>query len=492
MLTDSRDILETLSLSDAPRILATPPGPRSRALLERQDRRESSARTYPRGLPIAPAEARGATIKDVDGNVFIDCLAGAGVLGLGHNNPYVLDAVRRFLESGHVVNGLDFPTEIKDRFVESLFSVLPARLRDHGRIQFCGPTGSDAVDAALKLCKTATGRHEVLAFQGAYHGMGQGPMSLMGATAPKRALGALLAGAHFMPYGYCVRCPLKLTLDRCGFACAHFVGSVLADSHSGVTTPAAIIVEAVQGEGGTVVPPDGWLRTIAQYARAADVPLICDEIQSGLGRTGRWFAFEHEDVVPDVVLLSKGLSGLGLPLSVIVYHERFDRWLPGAHAGTFRGNQMAMAAGIAAIEFMRTHGIVEHAAELGARLLADLRGALGSSALVRDIRGRGLMIGLEMASSETAQRMREACLRRGLIVELGGRDDTVMRLLPPLVLTDGQALGIVEILAEAERALSRSAERASPHGRLRQRSAPDTRPVAAYQPPDADEPAPQP
>ena len=238
------------------------------------------------------------------------------------------------------------------------------------------------------------------------------------------------------------------------------------------------------------MPPAGWLRTVAQYARAADVPLICDEIQSGLGRTGRWFAFEHEDIVPDVVLLSKSLGGLGLPLSVIIYHERFDRWLPGAHAGTFRGNQMAMAAGIAAIEFMRAHGIVEHAAELGARLLDDLRGALGSSALVRDIRGRGLMIGLEMASSEAAQRMREACLRRGLIVEIGGRDDSVMRLLPPLVLTDGQALRIVEILADAERALLGSASGGPPDGTLRQRSVP--RPVAAYPPPDAGEPAPQP
>jgi diaminobutyrate-2-oxoglutarate transaminase len=457
MLTTSRDFLETLSLSDAPRILTVPPGPRSRALLERQARRESNARTYARGLPVALAEARGATLRDVDGNVYIDCLAGAGVLGLGHNNPVVVAAVRRFLDSGHVQNGLDFPTEIKDRFVETLFSVLPPRLRDHGRIQFCGPTGSDAVDAALKLVKVATGRHEIVAFQGAYHGMGQGPMSVMGARAPKRGLGALLAGAHFAPYGYCLRCPLKLTLDRCGMACAHFLGSMLEDTHSGVTTPAGIIVEAVQGEGGTVVPPPGWLRTVAEYARVADVPLVCDEIQAGLGRTGRWFGFEHEDVVPDVVLLSKNLGGLGLPLSVIVYHERFDRWQPGAHAGTFRGNQMAMAAGTAAIEFMRTHGIVQHAAEVGERLLDDLRGALGSSALVRDVRGRGLMIGVEMASAETARRMREACLRRGLIVELGGRDDTVLRLLPPLVLTDRHAVRIVEILAEAERALSASA-----------------------------------
>lgn len=451
VLAASAEGLDSLSLPDAPRILIPPPGPRSRALLDRQHRRESQARTYPRGLPIAPAEARGATIRDADGNVFIDCLGGAGVLGVGHNNPDVVEAVRRFLNSGHIVNGLDFPTEIRDRFVETLFAVLPAGLREHGRIQFCGPTGSDAADAAIKLAKTATGRHEVIAFQGAYHGMGQGPLSLMGATAPKRALGGLLAGVHFMPYGYCLRCPLRLTLDRCGFACAHMLGSALGDSHSGVTTPAAIIVEAIQGEGGGIVPPPGWLRTIGEYARASDVPLICDEIQTGLGRTGRWFAFEHEDVMPDVVLLSKAIGGLGLPLSVIVYHERLDRWRPGAHAGTFRGNQMAMAAGIAAIEFMRAHGIVERAAVLGDRLLRDLRAALSASPLVRDVRGRGLMIGVETVSTEVARAMRQTCLARGVIVELGGRGDTVMRLLPPLVLTDAQALRVVEILADAER-----------------------------------------
>jgi diaminobutyrate-2-oxoglutarate transaminase len=450
-LTLAPDTLEALSFPDAPKVVTDLPGPRSRALLARQEARESGARTYPRGLPIALAEARGATVRDVDGNVFIDGLGAAGVLAVGHNNPYVVDAVRAFLDSGHVVSGLDFPTEVKDRFVEALFGVLPASVRDHARIQFCGPTGSDATDAAIKLVKTATGRTDVVAFRGGYHGMGQGPLSLMGHTSPRRGLGGLLPGVHFMPYGYCVRCPLNLTLDRCGLACAHALGTALQDSHGGLPAPAGILVEPVQGEGGTIVPPAGWLRTVADYARAAEAPLICDEIQSGLGRTGRWFAFEHEDVVPDVILLSKAIGGLGLPLSVVVYHERLDRWRPGAHAGTFRGNQMAMAAGTAAIAFMRSHGLVEHAARLGARLLEDLRGALGGSPLVRDVRGRGLMIGVEAATSAAARRMRAASLARGLILELGGRDDTVLRLLPPLVLTEGQALRIVEILADAER-----------------------------------------
>jgi diaminobutyrate-2-oxoglutarate transaminase len=445
------DEMDSLSFCNAPHMVTELPGPKSKQLLTRQNLRESSARTYPRGLPIAPAQARGATIKDVDGNVFIDCLAGAGTLGVGHNNPSVLDAVRRFLDSDHIISSLDFPTGPKNRFIETLFDILPAELRAHGRIQFCGPTGSDAVDAAIKLAKTATGRHEVLAFQGAYHGMGQGPLSLMGATAPKEKLGALLPGIHFMPYANCLHCPLKLKPAMCGMACAHMLGSALEDDHSGITRPAAIIVEAIQGEGGSIVPPAGWLRSVARYAQENDVPLICDEIQSGMGRTGRWFAFEHEEITPDIVLLSKSLGGMGLPISVMIYHERLDQWKPGAHAGTFRGNQMAMVAGTAAMEFIRRHGLVERAAWLGDRMMRALRQTLGESPLVRDIRGRGLMIGIELISPHVACALRAACLSRGLIVELGGRGGTVMRLLPPLVLTEGQARQVVEILADAIR-----------------------------------------
>jgi len=430
-------------------MVTLPPGPESRRLLERQSQRESNARTYPRGLPIAPAEARGATLKDVDGNLYIDCLAGAGSLNAGHNNPVILGEVQRFLASEHVLTSLDLPTGPKDRFVERLFEILPAPLRERGRIQFCGPTGSDAIDAAIKLVKLATGRVELLAFQGGYHGMGQGPMALMGNTRPKRGLGPLLPGVHFQPYGHCGSCALGLTIDRCDLACATMVGSVLEDPFSGVAEPAAIVLEAIQGEAGTIVPPDGWLEKIAGYAHRNGVPLICDEVQTGLGRTGRWFAFEHAGIVPDVVVLSKSIGGLGFPLSVIVYDESLDVWGPGAHAGTFRGNQVAMVAGAAAIEFIRDLDLVEHAATLGQRLLADLHGALDSSPLVGQVQGRGLMIGIEMVMTQVAQAMRAACLQRGLIIELGGRGDRTLRLLPPLVLTDEQAQRVGSILVEA-------------------------------------------
>jgi diaminobutyrate-2-oxoglutarate transaminase len=449
------DALARLSFPDAPSIVAPPPGPASTRLLDRQARRESNARTYPRGLPIALAEGRGATVRDVDGNLYIDCLGGAGALNVGHDNPFVREEVERFLRSGHALMGLDLPSEPRDRFTDALLSVMPPELGAHARLQFCGPTGSDAVDAALKLAKWATGRHEVIAFQGAYHGMGQGPLSTTGATAPKSGLGALLAAVHFAPYGHCARCALGLTVDRCGLACARMLGSMLEDPWSGVTTPAAIIVEAIQGEGGSVVPPEGWLRLVGEYARANDVPLVCDEVQTGFGRTGRWFAFEHDGIVPDVVVLSKAVGGGGYPLSVVVYHERLDDWPPGAHAGTFRGNYLAMAAGTAAIGFIRSHGLVEHAASLGARLLGNLRSAGLPASLVSDIRGRGLLIGVETTSTATAHAVRRESLLRGLIVELGGRQDRTVRLLPPLVLTERQADRVVDVLAAAFRAAGR-------------------------------------
>jgi diaminobutyrate-2-oxoglutarate transaminase len=439
--------LAALSFPEAPRVLTPPPGPKSRDLLARQAARESNARSYPRRLPIALAEARGATVRDVDGNTYIDCLAGAGSLNAGHNNPDVVAAVQQALAEDHVATTLDLPTHLKDEFTSEILSLMPRELREHGRIQFCGPAGTFAVDAAIKLAKIATGRTGVVSFRGAYHGMGQGPLSLMGATSPKQGLGPLLADVHFMPYGYCLRCPLKLSPDMCRTACASLFDTALGDPFSGMVKPAAVIVEPIQGEGGVVVPPDGWLARIAASARDHDVPLICDEIQTGLGRTGRWFAFEHEDVVPDAVVLSKSIGGLGLPIAVVVYHERLDRWQPGAHAGTFRGNQLAMAAGIAGIRFMREANLVDHAAAVGQRLMEGLRRLAADNPAIREVRGRGLMVRAEMATPDAARAIQAGCLACGVIVELGGRGNTVVRFLPPLVLTADQADAVVAVFA---------------------------------------------
>ena len=430
-------------------------------LLERQRRFESNARSYPRRLPLALARAQGVFVEDIEGRVFIDCLAGAGTLALGHNHPAVSGAIERTLRSGLPLHTLDLATPVKDRFVEDLWSVLPARFAQHARIQFCGPSGSDAVEAALKLVKIATGRQIVLAFHGAYHGMTQGTLALMGNLGPKAALGGQLAGVQFLPFPYSYRCPFGLPEEEGVDAGLNYLESVLSDPESGVPKPAAIILETVQGEGGVIPAPLRWLKGVREIATRFDVPLIIDEIQTGFGRTGRMLSFEHADIEPDVVVLSKAIGG-GLPLAAVVYHERLDVWRPGAHAGTFRGNQLAMAAGSAALQVIQQQRLDAAAADMGARLMQRLLQLKAEHACVGDVRGRGLMVGMELvrpshsrqragleAAPELASRVQQECLRQGLIIELGGRHGSVVRLLPPLIITPPQIDEVARILGQA-------------------------------------------
>lgn len=431
-------------------------------LLAQQRQRESNARTYPRRLPLALARAQGVYVEDVEGRVFIDCLAGAGTLALGHNHPAVIEAAEQTLRARVPLHTLDLTTPVKERFVDDVLSVLPASFARHARIQFCGPTGADAIEAALKLVKTATGRGTVLAFHGAYHGMTQGALALMGNLEPKLTLGSSVHGVQFVPYPYDYRCPFKLGGDAGAAAGLAYIDNILSDPESGVPRPAAIVLEAVQGEGGVIPAPVSWLRGLRSIATRHDIPLVLDEVQTGFGRTGRMLAFEHADIEPDVVVLSKALGG-GLPLSVVVYHERLDTWRPGAHAGTFRGNQLAMATGSATIALLRAERLDAAAAALGAHLQQRLGALAGTHACIGDVRGRGLMEGVELvdpaaepdilgarpAAPALAARVQHECLRRGLILELGGRHGSVVRFLPPLIITAEQLDEVTRIFAHA-------------------------------------------
>ncbi len=417
-------------------------------LLERQSRQESNARSYPRRIPLALKKARGLLVEDVEGRTFIDCLAGAGTLALGHNHPVVIEAIRQVLADELPLHTLDLTTPVKDQFVQDLFGLLPPALAAEAKIQFCGPTGTDAVEAALKLVRTATGRSTILSFQGGYHGMSQGALGLMGNLGPKKPLGAVLStGVQFLPYPYDYRCPFGLGGEAGVKANLHYLENLLNDPKGGVQLPAAVIVEVVQGEGG-VVPADlDWLRGLRRITEQAGVALIVDEIQSGFARTGRMFAFEHAGIVPDVVVLSKAIGG-SLPLAVVVYREWLDKWQPGAHAGTFRGNQMAMAAGSAVMRYLKEHDLAAHAAAMGERLAEHLRILQRDYPQLGDIRGRGLMLGVEIVDPQgeadalghpptdgaLASRVQRECLRRGLILELGGRHGSVVRFLPPLII----------------------------------------------------------
>lgn len=439
---------------------------RESPLLLRQQQQESNARSYPRRIPLVLKRARGIHVEDVEGRQFIDCLAGAGTLALGHNHPVVVEAIQRVLADELPLHTLDLTTPVKDQFVQDLFAVLPESLRRDAKIQFCGPTGTDAVEAALKLVRTATGRSTVLAFQGGYHGMTQGALSLMGSLGPKKALGALLSsGVQFMPYPYDYRCPFGLGGEAGVRANLHYLENLLLDPEAGVQLPAAVILEVVQGEGGVIPADIEWLRGVRRITEKAGVALIVDEIQSGFARTGRMFAFEHAGIVPDVVTLSKAIGG-SLPLAVVVYRDWLDTWAPGAHAGTFRGNQMAMAAGSAVIDYLVEHRLDEHAHAMGQRLRGHLQHLQRDYPQLGDIRGRGLMLGVELvdpqgtrdalghplASPELAPKVQRECLRRGLILELGGRHGAVVRFLPPLIISAEQIDEVAERFARAVQA----------------------------------------
>jgi diaminobutyrate-2-oxoglutarate transaminase len=420
-------------------VVGAVPGPRSLEYLDRQRRRESNARTYPRHLPIAIAEAAGPFVRDLDGNTYIDFLAGAGVLSLGHNHPELVDAVIDQL--GRHTHGLDFPTPAKDAFVEAQLSMLPSGMREHMKIHFCGPTGANAVDAALKLCKTATGRGDIISFQGGFHGSSAAAMAVTGLVEQKDRVANGMPGVHFFPFSYCSRCPLGLERETCTTNCATYLERSLRDVNGGVALPAAVIVELVQGEGGVVPATVPFVRRLRAVTRELGIPLIVDEVQTGCGRTGTWFAFERYGIEPDVIVASKALSGIGEPVAVIIYDEWLDQWSPGAHTGTFRGNQLAFAAGAEAVRIIRRDHVLDNVRRRGEQV-ADLLQPLELHPWVREVRGVGLMWGVELADPDTgrpagtvARAVQGAALRKGLILECGGRDDCVVRMLPPLNVT---------------------------------------------------------
>jgi diaminobutyrate-2-oxoglutarate transaminase len=442
--------------------LATPYALEESELLRRQAQRESNARSYPRRIPLALRRARGVYVEDTEGRVFLDCLSCAGALALGHNHPHVVEALQRALRDELPLQTLDLTTPAKDALVEELFALLPSSFAQAAKIQFCGPTGSDGVEAALKLVRTATQRATVLAFHGAYHGMTQGALALMGNLDPKRRLPGLTGHVQFLPFPYAYRCPFGLGGEQGEAAGLAYIRTVLSDPESGVLPPACVIVEPIQGEGGVIPASASWLRGLRALTSEFGVPLICDEVQTGLGRTGSYFAFQQADIVPDAIVLSKAIGG-GLPLSVVVYNGELDRWSPGAHAGTFRGNQLAMVAGLATLRLIRSARLDLHAGEMGKRLMGALAALQERHALIGDVRGRGLMIGAEIvdvrgqrelrgapaAAPQLAAALQRACLQRGLIVELGGRHGSTVRFLPPLVITAAQVDEVAQIFAAA-------------------------------------------
>jgi 4-aminobutyrate aminotransferase len=426
------------------------PGPKAKAIIARDQAVVSPS--YTRGYPFVMARGSGAVVEDVDGNVFLDCSAGIAVVSTGHSHPDVVKAVtdqaQRFLH----MSGTDFYYEAQVRLAEELAAAAPMP----APVQcFFGNSGTEAVEASIKLARYATGRYHLIAFLGAFHGRTLGSLSLTASKiTQRRGFGPMMPGVFHAPYADCYRCPVGLKPDSCGAECLEFIEDQIFAHLVAPEDVAAIVVEPIQGEGGYLVAPAQFLQRLRELASRHGILLIVDEVQSGMGRTGKMFAIEHAGVHPDVVALAKGVAS-GLPLGVSMARaEVMAKWPSGAHASTFGGNPVSCAAALATLTLLRDK-LMANAAAVGAYLLEGLRALADQHPLIGDVRGRGLMIGVELVrnreTKERADRERNqvvsAAFRRGLLV-LGAGANTI-RFSPPLVLTREEADTAIRIIGEA-------------------------------------------
>lgn len=435
---------------------------------DRQNEFESSARSYPRKFPFALKKAKGVTLEDVEGNKYIDFLCGAGTLALGHNDDEVNQSMVDLIQSGSPLHTLDLTTPTKDEFIETIHSILPIGMAKDVKIQFCSPSGTDATDAAIKLCKIATKRSTVIAFSGGYHGMGHGAMAVTGNCYAKSQVPNLMPGVQFMPYPYSYRCPMGLGGEAGTKACASYFERLLKDPESGVSKPACVIIEPIQGEGGVIPAPVEFLQAIRRVSAELDIPLICDEIQCGMGRSGRVFAFEYANIVPDVILASKAIGGTQ-PMSVVIYNKKLDVWGPGSHAGTFRGNQLAMAAGTVVMKRISKPEFLADVVRKGELFKNRLLSLQKECPIIGDVRGKGLMLGIEfvdpngekdlmghpLESGTICARVQKECFEHGLVMEKGGRYGSVMRCLTALNISDEDLLKGIEIFEKVVRSVNK-------------------------------------
>lgn len=401
---------------------------------------ESEVRSYSRNWPVVFDQARGSRMTARDGRAYLDFFAGASALNYGHNPPVLKRALLDYLERDGVTHSLDMLTGAKEDFLaEFATRVLQPRGLDY-RVQFPGPTGTNSVEAALKLARKVTGRDTVVAFTGAFHGMSLGSLAVTGNAAKRAGAGIPLGHTWRLPYdGFAGGqvCGLKL-LD-----------SMVEDSSSGLDLPAAVIVETVQGEGGVNPAGHTWLADLAELCQRRGILLIIDDIQMGCGRTGPFFSFEAAGITPDIVCLSKSLSGYGLPMALTLFRTELDVWEPGEHNGTFRGNNPAFVTAAAALrEFWADSLLAKQTGQRGLLFeerLAEL--AERYPARVAATRGRGLVWGLSFREPGDARQVADAAFARGLLVETSGSRDEVVKLMPPLTSTDdelAEGLGIVD------------------------------------------------
>jgi len=437
---------------DLPSLSGPLPGPRARAVIERDSRVVSTS--YTRGYPLVAKRGEGAIVEDVDGNRFLDFNAGIAVVATGHCHPRVVEAIQRQAARLIHMSGTDFYYEEMVALAEKLAEIAPGGAAR--RVSF-GNSGAEAIEGCIKLARWATGREKIIAFFGSFHGRTMGALSLTARKAVQRAgFGPLVPGVVHAPYPYCYRCPFGKEPEGCAVECVKHVEETLLKTIAPAAETAAIVVEPVQGEGGYVVPPKKFFDELARVAKQNGILLIFDEVQCGMGRTGKMWAAGHFEAVPDIFAVAKGIAS-GMPLGATVARADLMTWPPGAHASTFGGNPVSCAAALVTIELLQ-EGLIENAARLGAYLKQRMLDWPERFPNVGDVRGLGLMIGIELvrdqATKEKAPHLRDRVLdlafQRGLLV-LGAGDNTI-RLCPPLVITRDQCDFAIDTLEECLRA----------------------------------------
>lgn len=449
-------IFSDLSFKEAPKIVTEIPGPKSKSIINRDMIFDSSTVGYPRTFPISFEEGKGATVKDVDGNVYIDFFSGMSVLNFGHSNPYIMKYVKE--QQDKLIHCLDFPTPARLEFLQKLNDIAPLGLKHNCKILLTAPTGQDAVTAAIRLSKISKKRNTILAFWGSYHGSVGEAGAASSWSGPHKSLNLpMTPDVHFAPFPYCYRCPIQRTYPGCSLECFDFLKDVLENGFSGVCEPAAIILEPIQGEGGIHIPPREFMQELRRVTTEKGILLICDEIQSGLGRTGKMWAIEHFDVTPDALASAKSLGGIGIPLAACFYKKELDTLPPGTIAGTFRGNVMGIAAGIGALDFIKEANLLSHVEEMSKVLNKGLKKLSEKYEVIGDVRQLGLFAGLEFVKDRnTKEPWKEfldgvllECLKRGLLVWKAGHYFNVLRMLPSLIITEELINKSITILEEA-------------------------------------------
>lgn len=401
---------------------------------------ESEVRSYCRGWPTVMDTAQGSWVTDVDGRRYLDFFGGAGALNYGHNNPALKQALIDYLTADKIVHSLDMATVAKTDFLRTFNDVILAPRKLDYKVQFPGPTGANAVESALKLARKVTGRESIINFTNAFHGMTLGALSVTGNSMKRAGAGIPLVHATPMPYDNYFD---GVTEDF------HWFERVLDDSGGGLNRPAAVIVETVQGEGGVNVARAEWLQALEQLCRKRDILLIVDDVQMGCGRTGPFFSFEEAGITPDIVTLSKSISGYGLPMALTLFRRDLDVWTPGEHNGTFRGHNPAFITATKALETYWQDSTFSDETLAKGTLMRDLMEKMAANRDGISARGRGMVQGLKFEDADLAGAVCKAAFERGLLAETSGPADEVVKLLPPLTTSEDDLTAGLELLDES-------------------------------------------